>query len=39
MDKELRKKRIIEMLGKIENEKALEVIYYIVHKYFIKRIP
>ena len=39
MDKKLRRKRILEMLGKIENEKALEVIYYVVHEYFIKRIP
>ena len=39
MSKEKYKKYIIEMLGKIENEKALEAIYYVVHKYFIKRIP
>lgn len=38
MNKEVYKKRIIEMLDKIESESALERIYSVVHRYFIRRL-
>ena len=37
MHKEVYKKRIIEMMDKIEDESVLKRIYGIVHRYFIMR--
>ena len=38
MSKEKYKKYIIEMLDKIESESALERIYSVAHRYFIRRL-
>lgn len=38
MSKEKYKKYIIGMLDKIESESALERIYSVVHRYFIRRL-
>lgn len=38
MSKEKYKKYIIEMIEKIESESALERIYSVVHRYFIRNL-
>ena len=38
VSKEKYKKYIIEMLDKIESESALERIYSVAHRYFIRRL-